>query len=56
MKLADIRAAVEHATEAEFKRSFYNSCAVFERSFIEDLFGSLLVEVYESSEESANPV
>lgn len=48
MKLEDIKSAVEHATESEFKRAFYNACAVFSRGAIESMFCDLVVEVYES--------
>lgn len=47
MKLEDIKSAVEHATESEFKRAFYNACAVFSRKSIESMFADLMVEVYE---------
>lgn len=54
MKLEDIKAAVEHATEAELKRSFYNACAVFPRNAIESVINGLFKEVYESNSKSAS--
>lgn len=50
MKLEDIQSAVKHAAEAEFKRSFYNACAVLDYDALMDMFHSLVDEVYKSSE------
>ena len=52
MKLEDIQSAVRHAAEAEFKRSFYNMCAVLSYDDIMFLFDGLVKEVYEGNEKS----
>lgn len=50
MKLEDIQSAVKHAATAEFKRAFYNICAVEDYDSIMRLFDGLVKEVYEGAE------
>lgn len=52
MKLEDIVSAVKNAATAEFKRAFYNICAVEDSDTIVDLFNGLFKEVYEADETS----
>lgn len=52
MKLEDIQLAVKHAAEAEFKRAFYNICAVLSYDDIMLLYDGLVKEVYEGNEAS----
>lgn len=47
MKLEDIQSAVKHAAESEFKRAFYNACAVLDYDQLMDMYDSLVREVYE---------
>lgn len=54
MKLEDIRSAVKHSAEAEFKRAFYNACAVLSSSDVIFLFNELYKEVYEADEKSTD--
>ena len=49
MKLEDIQSAVKHAAEAEFKRAFYNICAVEDYDDIIKLIDGLIKEVYEGT-------
>ena len=48
MKVEDIKKAVVHAAEAEFKRAFYNCAAVMSAVDIEHIYCALHAEVYES--------
>lgn len=50
MKLEDIQQAVRHAAESEFKRAFYNACAVLDYDQLMDMFHSLVDEVYKLTE------
>ena len=50
MKLEDIQSAVKHAAESEFKRAFYNACAVLDYDQLMDMFDALVREVYQSAE------
>ena len=54
MKLEDIKSAVKHSAEAEFKRAFYNACAVLSSSDIIFMFNGLYKEVYEADEASSS--
>lgn len=53
MKLEDIQQAVKHSAEAEFKRCFYNACAVLSQDNIIDMFNELFNEVYSTAKEAA---
>ena len=46
MKLDDIKKAVVHAAEAEFKRAFYNLASVMDVDDVSKLYHSLFDEVY----------
>lgn len=50
MKLADIKLAVEHAAIAEFKRSFYNVCAVCSESLVRSVFETEFKSVFEDDD------
>lgn len=56
MKLEDIQSAVKHAAESEFKRAFYNACAVLDYDQLMDMYDSLVREVYESAKSDSPSV
>lgn len=50
MKLEDIQSAVKHAATAEFKRAYYNLCAVLPEQEVIKICDGLYKEVYFGAE------